>query len=256
MTAAPLYLLHTQPDPRLLAAWTARTLGRRPVSDDLGDALHGLLRACFGDAAPQPYCYLDARQGLLAYTRLDPDALRGRVVLAEPQAAQALGLSAHAGHGGYRLRAFPSQWPQDHRLRFEVRVRPTVREGRTGRERDAFLHAVEHAQGAPLLREAVYARWLREHLGRREGAAAERWQGAVELLDVRLVRYRQLDVVRRTQRREPDDARQGRVVAGPDAVLAGELRVLDPAGFHALVARGVGRHRAFGFGMLLLRPAG
>jgi len=30
--------------------------------------------------------------------------------------------------------------------------------------------------------------------------------------------------------------------------------VRDPTGFAALLARGVGRHRAFGFGMLLLRP--
>jgi CRISPR system Cascade subunit CasE len=42
----------------------------------------------------------------------------------------------------------------------------------------------------------------------------------------------------------------------PDATFRGTLRVDDPARFAAAaLARGVGRHRAFGFGMLLLRPA-
>jgi CRISPR system Cascade subunit CasE len=44
-------------------------------------------------------------------------------------------------------------------------------------------------------------------------------------------------------------------VSGPDAVLAGHLRVLDTSAFAELVARGVGRHRSFGFGLLQLRPA-
>jgi CRISPR system Cascade subunit CasE len=41
---------------------------------------------------------------------------------------------------------------------------------------------------------------------------------------------------------------------GPDAVLEGVLEVVDGEAFAALLRRGVGRHRAFGFGMLLLRP--
>lgn len=43
---------------------------------------------------------------------------------------------------------------------------------------------------------------------------------------------------------------------GPDATLRGCLRIEDGAGFAALLGRGVGRHRAFGFGMLLLTPPG
>ena len=36
--------------------------------------------------------------------------------------------------------------------------------------------------------------------------------------------------------------------------MSGTLRVTDPAAFAAGLARGIGRHRAFGFGMLLLAP--
>ena len=43
---------------------------------------------------------------------------------------------------------------------------------------------------------------------------------------------------------------------GPDAVMRGVLTITDAAAFTALLAQGIGRHRAYGYGMLLLRPAG
>lgn len=253
---APLFLLHTRPDARLLAAWVARHHARHAHAPaDLGDALHGLLRAAFGSAAPQPYRYLGDQQGLLAYTTLDPQALREQVALADPDAAQVLGLAATANHGGYNLRPFPTEWPEGKALGFEVRVRPTVREGQTRSERDAFLHAIERAPDQALQRGEVYAQWLRDHLAIREGGTAEPWQGAVDIEEVQMTQFQRLDVLRRTQRTEPDGPRRGHVVAGPDVILSGRLRVADPAAFAHLVARGIGRHRAFGFGMLLLRPA-
>lgn len=254
MSEPPLHLLHTQPDARLLAAWVARhhTRHERQPSD-LGDALHGLLRAAFGEVAPQPYRYLDERQGLLAYTTLGPDAIRAQLALADRQAAQTLGLDATAQHPGYRLRHFPTHWPAGQVLGFEVRLRPTVRAAKG--ERDAFLHAVDLAQGAPLQREAVYVQWLREHLAPLAGATPEPWHGAVELLDdVHLAGFQRQQIVRRTQS-VGGEARRGRVIDGPDALLKGHLRVLNPAAFAHLLARGVGRHRAFGFGMLLLSRA-
>jgi CRISPR system Cascade subunit CasE len=255
MSEASLNLLHTQPDSRLLAAWVARhhTRHERQPSD-LGDALHGLLRAAFGDAAPQPFRYLDERQGLLAYTKLDSDAMRAQVALADPLAAQTLGLGATGQHAGYRLRPFPMLWPAGKILGFEVRLRPTVRAAKG--ERDAFLHAVEQAKGAPLDRQVVYVQWLREHLAPRDGAIREVWQGAVDLLDdVHLAGYQRQQIVRRTQP-AGGEARRGRVIDGPDTLLKGHLRVREPAAFAQLLARGVGRHRAFGFGMLLLsRPS-
>lgn len=249
----PLYLLHTQPDARLLAAWMARHNARHArQSADLGDALHGLLRAAFGEHAPQPFRYLDERQGLLAYTPLDTQAMAVQVALADPLAAQTLGLGACSTHEGYRLRPFPAQWTQGQVLGFEVRVRPTVR-GAQG-EQDAFLHAVSLAggkEGAPVEREAVYAQWLREHLALRDGASPQPWQGAVELLDVQLSTFARSKIVRRTQATADQD-RKGYAIEGPDATLKGRLRITDPTAFAHLLRRGVGRHRAFGFGMLLL----
>ena len=42
---------------------------------------------------------------------------------------------------------------------------------------------------------------------------------------------------------------------GPDALMRGELTVTDGTAFACLLKKGIGRHRAYGYGMLLLRPA-
>lgn len=243
MSTDALYLLHTQPDPQRLAAWAAR---HRLLDSqgDLGYALHALLRAAFGEHAPQPFRYLDAEQGLLAYTRLSAAELAQCAALAEPDVAAALGLGQTLHHAGLSARPFPTQWAAGHVLGFEVRVRPIIREGKTGRERDAFLAAVEKSGGGVLDRGDVYVQWLRELLAR---------QGGAELVDASVSRYQLLGVTRKSQKSSSDDKRRSRLVSGPDTVLAGQLRVTDTQAFAQLLARGVGRHRAFGFGLLLLR---
>jgi CRISPR system Cascade subunit CasE len=245
MSSEPLYLMHTQPDPQRLAAWAARHR-LLDKEGDLGYALHALLRAAFGEHAPQPFRYLNAEQGLLAYTRLDATELAQRAALADPDAAAALGLGQTSRHGGMSVRPFPTQWAVGHALGFEVRVRPIIREGKTGRERDAFLAAIEKAVDQRLDRSQVYVQWLRDLLAR---------QGGAELIEAGMTRYQLLGVTRRSQKGDLGDVRQSRLVGGPDAVLAGQLRVTNPQAFAQLLAQGVGRHRAFGFGLLLLRPA-
>jgi CRISPR system Cascade subunit CasE len=237
--------MHTQPDPQRLAAWAARHR-LLDKEGDLGYALHALLHAAFGEQAPQPFRYLDAEQGLLAYTCLDATGLAQIAALAEPDVAAALGLGQTHQHGGMNVRPFPTQWAVGHTLGFEVRVRPIIREGKTGRERDAFLDAAEKAQGGALDRSEVYVQWLRDLLAR---------QGGAELVDARLTRYQQLGVTRKSQKGSTDDVRHSRLVSGPDAVLAGQLRVSNSHAFSQLLASGLGRHRAFGFGLLMLRPA-
>ena len=245
MSLEALYLLHTQPDPQRLAAWAARNRVLDPQGD-LGYALHALLNAAFGEHAPQPFRYFDADKGLLAYTRLSAAELAQCVALADPEVVAALGLGQTLQHAGMNTRPFPTQWAPGHVLGFEVRVRPTIREGKTGRERDAFLSAAEKAGGAELDRSEVYVQWLRELLVR---------QGGAELVDAIVTRYQLLGVTRKTQKGAPGEARHSRVVSGPDVVMTGQLRVTDPQSFAQILSGGIGRHRAFGFGLLMLRSA-
>lgn len=245
MSSEALYLLRTQPDPQRLAAWAARHRLQHGQGD-LGYALHALLHAAFGEHAPQPFRYLDAEQGLLAYTSLSAAELAQCAALADPDVAAALGLGQTLQHAGLSARSFPTQWAAGHVLGFEVRVRPIIREGKTGRERDVFLAAVEKSGDSELDRSEVYVQWLRELLAR---------QGGTELVEASLTRYQLLGVTRKSQKSNSEDVRHSRLVSGPDAVLTGQLRVTDPQAFAQLLSRGVGRHRAFGFGLLLLRSA-
>jgi CRISPR system Cascade subunit CasE len=249
-----LFLLHTRPDSRRLATWAARHRLVTPDQADYGYALHALLHAAFGDKAPRQFRYTDAEQGLLAYTDLEPERFAQHAALADPEVAAALGLDSTAEYAGYRLRQMPSTWPAGFVLGFEVRVRPTVRESKTGRERDAFLAAAGRSPDAEIERAGVYVQWLRDQLAARTQVPGEAWHGAAEVFNAQVEGFRLLDVVRRTQATEEGGERKRRVFSGPDAVLSGQLRVTDPGAFGKLLARGVGRHRAFGFGMLLLRP--
>lgn len=94
-----------------------------------------------------------------------------------------------------------------------------------------------------LSREAVYADWLKRQFG-----------AAADLHEVRLIEFK-LSSVLRQGAAQAEGTRPKRPVPGPDATFNGVLQVRESDAFAALVARGIGRHRAFGFGMLLLKPA-
>jgi len=166
-----LQLLRLQPDATALAPWATRHRLLSP-DGDYGYALHALLRAAFGDLAPKPFHYLGGRQGLLAYTSASLGMLRLNATLASPDVARALGLD-HLD-----ARPFPSAWRTGQNLGFEARVRPVVR-GKDGRERDAYLHAVEGevdtgqiaGNGSIAQRTAIYKDWLEQQLQRLAGAA-------------------------------------------------------------------------------------
>lgn len=238
-----LSLLKLGPDFNRLMRWAdERGLLPKRVEDDLGYALHALLAAAFGDLAPKPFALLrnpSLPASLLAYSTKDPAVLREHAsAFAEPDVMQALGVEEMAA------KAMPERFATGRTLGFALRARPTVRTDRDGdrnrvREVDAFLAAVtETAPAAGPDRAAVYQEWLRGHLAA-SGTGLER---------VTLDGFRLSDTHRRGQDRAL------RLQRGPDASFTGVLRVVDPDRFAELLARGVGRHRAFGYGMLLLRP--
>lgn len=239
-------LMRLQPDPAALALWATRN-GLLTPDGDFGYAFHGLLCSAFGDLAPKPFHYLGGRQGLLAYTSADLETLRLNTGLATPDVARALGLDA------LDARPFPTNWKAGQRLGFEVRVRPVVR-SKEGRERDAFLHAItpaigsnNDAKGERLSERAeVYTDWLVKQLA---------VDGAAEIADTRMESFKLTRVLRKAGNSDTGK-RKTTLITGPDVVFKGQLLVSDPVAFQHLLARGVGRHRAFGFGMLLLRPAG
>ena len=235
---------------------------------DPGFAMHCLLTESFGrDLAPKPFRVIIPRDRnrppgtFYAYSASPAEELRDTAqTFACPLQSKILPPSSIDG------KTMPDTWRTGQRLGFEVLIRPVVRlhkdcsrvppdrlrrfkvnrprEGepemapRPGKECDVFLwEAVLHSEKGRMKRsrEEVYAEWLSARLAQR-GARLE---------EARLRSFQRVRVVRKLRKHASE---------GPDAVMQGTLEVTDPAEFAKLVADGVGRHRAYGYGMLLLRP--
>lgn len=250
-----VHMVQIQFDGRELARAEGRHgLGRN--RDDLGYLAHAQLAACFGELAPKPFHVRSRRRGLevLGYGSADADELRRRAEeFAEPAFA---GTWSDLQSKEMKLALAPGR-----RFGFEVRVCPVVRlasdrelplrarkEGETtglhrfraGSEVDVYLRDLgEEGLEAGATRRESYERWLREQMA-----------PAVDIVNLDLLRFQLSQLFRRTQGRD----RKGRRLKRPDATFTGDLEVREPSAFASLLAQGVGRHRAFGFGMLLLRP--
>lgn len=252
------------------------------AADDAGYLVHSFLGECFGEAAPAVFHLdrsRDRRQEVLAYSLHDATALRQAADLhADPL--------LHAGVDWHGLASKPMPTlPVGRRLELRVRLCPIVRQRRSGSrdqhdEVDAWLHAqcralcgagarpdpafftalevARQAKDERLLdREQAYAAWAVALLERQAGVTVQR-DGSVPCLAVegrrllRLVRRnRERQATLIPPRRRDDIGDEGK----PEALVRATVSITDPAAFRQALARGVGRHRAFGFGMLLVRPA-
>ena len=209
---------------------------------DVGFAMHCLLVESFGESAPKPFRVIiprDRRQRgvLYGYCGSDADSLRE---VAATYACPLQGKILPATR--IDSKPMPSSWERGRRLGFEVLVRPIVRQARgtqrAGKEVDAFQReAWRHSKGGmERTREAVYSDWLADRL---DGRGAQ-------LDGVRLTSFQRVRIVRKLRTHATE---------GPRAVMQGTLTVTDSHGFRGLLTHGIGRHKAYGYGMLLLRPA-
>lgn len=243
-----LHLLSFRPDfDRLMRLAHREKL--MPPGGDLGYALHAVFAAAFADAAPRPFrLFSPGEPGggpggrLLAYSaRPLADLAAHAATFADPTFVAPLDLATA------EEKIMPTDFPVGTRLGFEVRLRPVVRTGASpdgtvgARERDVYRGAAAD-ETAHAARARVYADWLARQFARDAAARVER----CEVTNLRQTRLMARD-------RSPG-ARAPTAIPGPDAGFAGELVVEASAPFAALLARGVGRFRAFGFGMVLLRP--
>ena len=152
----------------------------------------------------------------------------------------------------------PTLFTSGRQLGFDLRVRPVRRlrhdlhDTQTGgviaqgREIDAFRLAIlqrfpdgwrergGQAKQSGISREAIYTAWL-----------AERLAGAATVEECRLSSFSRSRAIRG----------DGPGPEGPDVTLQGVFSVDRPEVLARRLRGGVGRHRAYGYGMLLLRPA-
>lgn len=219
---------------------------------DPGYHLHGWLAGTFGTNIIQPFVVKEGQRGayaLYGYTEQSGSALRERVAqFADPAGAAAI--------VSLTDKAMPTTWRAGTRVGFELRTVPTVRlanrvEARPesagpdkplpkGAEVDAYLAARwRTANGEPAPeRYAVYQEWVQRRL---EAIGAT-------LTQFEVTRHHLARMLRRNGQRKPKSFNL------PEMECRGELVVEDGAAFADGLAKGIGRHKAFGFGMLLLRP--
>jgi CRISPR system Cascade subunit CasE len=207
--------------------------GIRQEDETLGYTLHAWLAALFGEAAPKPFRYFDARQEVLAYARQEASQL-----LARAEARGQLAALAALDVSKVGSKPLPEGWKAGQRFHVEVLTCPVSR--REGEEKDVFLRAVETLGEAAPPRSEVYRQWF-----------LRQWQGVVTFESLEILgmsaRVRQL-------RRARNGSNRLKIVERPQALFSGKVIVRDPERFSGLLSRGIGRHRAFGFGMVLLAP--
>lgn len=231
-------------DPKAFMAF-ALEQGLAPGRDelDLGYLGHAWLKAAFGDLAPRPWRLLMPRQRdrrrpsrILAYSEQPAEVLADHLArYATPSVAAVCPPDSVLG------KILPQEWPPGRRYAFEALCCPVGRKAETGREKDIFLIEADHADGNALNRPDVYRRWFKDQAEALEG---------IEVKEVTLEGFRLAKILRKTQ----DQPRQTQRRLRPQAMFQGVLQARDGASLLGLLRRGVGRHRAFGFGMILLRP--
>lgn len=241
--SASLSLVRLRPDMAALARWGANR-GFLPRDVDAGYCLHAATRAALGELAPRPFVLHEhprREPELLGYAPRPAAELAAAAALPavhDPDASSALGLSR------LEARDMPTDWGDGRRLGFALRARPVARtrEGRDDRRGEVDVALWARARDPAAEPEAAYLAWL-----------ADRLAPGARLLYARVEARRSVRVLRRPG---ADGGRRARIVPGPEVAFRGVLEVADAAGFACLVSHGVGRHRAFGFGCLLLSPPG
>lgn len=232
---------------RVAAVARRRGLPLRDLDD--GYLSHCILRELWQDRAPTPFVLRGSGRVLdvWGYSRAGAAALI--------EHARAFGdpslLAAIADLDAVASKAMP-RFEGGRRIGFLLRACPVVRLAgasnghRAGAEVDAFLaRCFSSGTEVVVSRENVYCEWLMSRLGDQatSGATVEH---------VRIAGMSRERLIRRTQG-EPRTASR---LERPDVRFEGNLVVGDGDRFLACLARGVGRHRAFGFGALIVVPPG
>jgi CRISPR-associated protein Cas6/Cse3/CasE subtype I-E len=194
---------------------------------DEGLLLKTVLTEALGGAVIKPWRLMGQRDGtatIIGYTTRDEGELIDRAAMALPAVQRAVSIVATAPFPALRV---------GQTLRFAVRLVPTIRQTGKG-EVDVFLREVREQPDERPERSAVYTTYLIERL---HGAQVD---------SVALEGFRLANMVRR-------HARKGWAQRTfPVAEMNGTLTVKDHAAFTQTLIAGIGRQKAFGFGLVRL----
>lgn len=232
-----LHLVRLELDAPALMRFAAAQGLLRHNDDGHGYIVHAWLAAMFGPQAPQPFRFFERRGELLGYSRADATALERQArAFASPLAWTALRSDT------LQSKPMRDDWAAGERVQADVLTCPVSR--KDGHEKDVFLRALDRLGDAASRRAEVYVEWFRRQ-----------WGDAVRLEHVELTGFGRRRLLRRAQPAAEGNVRTARTLERPFAEFRTILTIEQPQPFVEMLTRGLGRHRAFGFGMLLLSPA-
>ena len=246
MTMTPFYMTRLYLDNHTLVRLARQR--RLPLAvGDMGYTIHCMLGEVFGDDAPAHFWTQDDPAAdryvtLFSYTDRPLEALK-EAALDYTNARLFAGVDWERS-GSKRM---PDGFEAGTEFGFSTHVVPIVRlctargQWRKGAELDAWQ--AKRLAGAELTRDEVYCDWVARRL---ENAGAR-------VVSSRLESYASKRLLRRTQKATNATRRKRSELSRSVATVSGVLEVTDPEAFIELVRRGIGRHKGFGFGMLLLR---
>lgn len=200
---------------------------------DLGFAMHMLLTEMFGESAPRPYLIKNRRGAtylaLYGYSPSTAEQLTRNID--EFAAPNQIGVIR-----AIESKPMPAMFERGRTLGYEIRARPTERRNLV--EIDTVIlqteRALERGETPPTQQQA-YASWLALRLK----------DNGAKMLDAKILRANLTWAVRNAH---------SKAKLGPSAVMSGHLKIADPDKFAQALAHGIGRHKAYGYGMLMIHP--
>lgn len=210
-------------------------LGQLNHLSDNGYAVHSCLAEVFREDAPAPFAIVGSNGKLLeilAYSDQPKEELvENAKTYSMPLAYECIDWEAFHSKPMPLLAAGTV-------CDFSIRMCPVSRSSKEKKELDVFLSKVLSKESQQTDRMKVYCRWFSKLLKEKEAA---------DCLDVRVEGFRLATLERR------DSGRVLKRLKRPDVSFAGTLSVKDSKLFLEAIRKGLGRHKAFGFGMLLLK---
>ncbi len=210
---------------------------------DTGYLAHCALGETFGENAPSVFS-VEGTDGadvrVLAYSEVGSEQLQEIAKgFASPLAYRLVDWER------FHSKPMPQEFPEGLRLAYEVQVCPVVRlakpaqNHKKGAEVDAFLSECWKRPDESIERAEVYFDWLQRRFS----------ESPFKILTTELERFQLSKLLRRNHA----NPRKSSLTTKPDVVIKGVVEVEDSEFVHEFLARGLGRHRAFGFGMLKLK---
>ncbi|RMG37857.1 MAG: type I-E CRISPR-associated protein Cas6/Cse3/CasE [Methanobacteriota archaeon] len=232
-----IHMIDIHPDWNLLMRWASNNglfFSEQKNCMDSGYVIHAWMKAMFNDRAPFVFRELRSRSGLriLGYSNHDRKSMMEYAeMFATPETYSVLDKDS------IYSKAMPSFTG---RIGFDCLAAPVVRKA-DGREIDVWEFSRKN--GEEKSRQEVYAEWLIKHFNV-DGA---------HISGIGITSRKTVKRMRKTQSNGVEP-RKIEWITVPDVEFTGNMHIETPDAFEK-VLKGIGRHKAFGYGMVLVRPA-